>query len=295
MTVCSRIGRPTLPAFKRQFKNKFNPIHAKLTYMEDTQIVVGQEGKAQLAHIRETGIESMLMMVIEKGLPIETLEKLLAMRKELKAEAAREAFIRDMARFQAECPVIRKDKHVKFNLKAGGSVDYWYAPMDSIIEQVHALIGQNGFSYSFKTEEVAGGLKAICIVQHREGHSDTGDFTATNGGTSMMSASQVTSSTETFAKRKAFCNAFGITTGDEDNDGAKSKEEDVNEKKATVEQHAEIDQLIAKAGVTKAAVVQKTREHYSVAFPDITGVQAQGLIEMLQKKIADNAAKSPTT
>lgn len=263
--------------------------------MDETKIVVPEKTMQAIERAvngEPSNIERMLMAAVDKGLPIETLEKLLAMRKELKAEAALEAYIDAMANFQSQCPVIKKEKHVKFNLKAGGSVDYWYAPMDALVEQTHELIGKNGFSYSFKTQDAPGGMKAICIVQHRAGHSDTGEFTASNGGTTMMSASQVTSATETFAKRKAFCNAFGITTGDEDNDGAKSKEEAKNEAGATVEQYALIDQLVIKAGVTKADVVQKTRTHYGVSFTDITKVQADGLIEMLQVKIKSIEAQS---
>jgi hypothetical protein len=43
--------------------------------------------------------------------------------------------------------------------------------------------------------------------------------------TDIMSQSQVAAAATTFAKRYAFCNAFGILTGDEDTDAAVVKKE----------------------------------------------------------------------
>lgn len=259
--------------------------------MNEVKIVTKVAGETPVNE-GQSNIERMLMLAVEQKLPIETLEKLLAMRKELKAEAALEAFNEALAAFQAECPVIDKDKHVLFNTKSGEKVNYHYAPIDSIIRQVQGLLGKHGLSYKFKLEETPKGIKAICILTHKLGHCETSDFTADMAGTSLMSSAQVSSSKATFAKRNAFCNVTGIVTGDDDIDAQKDKTEDKLKNGATVEQYATIDQLIVKAGVTKADVVQKTRTHYAVSFTDITRVQADGLIEMLRVKIKSMEAQS---
>ncbi|MDD5590162.1 MAG: hypothetical protein PHQ47_03240, partial [Candidatus Portnoybacteria bacterium] len=56
--------------------------------------------------------EALIAQAIDKGVSVETMEKLLAMRKELKAEWAKEEFIKAMANFQKECPIIEKKKPV---------------------------------------------------------------------------------------------------------------------------------------------------------------------------------------
>lgn len=229
--------------------------------------------------------ETMLQMAIEKGLSMEMLEKLLQMRKELRLEVAEEAFNDAFAAFQAQCPVIKKTKEADFETATGGRMHYTYAPIESMIEQVGGLLGRLGFSYNFTTETLPTGIKAYCHLTHSLGFTKTGDFTADVSGTRSMSNAQVTASKETFAKRKAFCNVTGIVTGDEDNDGLKGKDEVKDEAAATPEQFALIDQLIVKAGVTKAAVTTKCREHYKVSFTDITKTQALGLIQMLKNKI----------
>jgi len=59
--------------------------------------------------------ETLLAQGIEKGISVEAMERLLAMRRELKAEWAKEQYDSAMAGFQSECPVIEKLKEAKDN------------------------------------------------------------------------------------------------------------------------------------------------------------------------------------
>lgn len=161
--------------------------------------------------------ESLIAQAINSKVDVGTMEKLLAMRRELKAEFAREAFNRAMAAFQMECPVIKKTKEVKTN---DGDKAYKYAPIESIIIQVRSVIRKHGFSYSVNTETRENEVKSICRVTHEQGHTESSEMTVPVVlGTKIMSNAQKVAASLTFAKRYAFCNAFGIMTGDEDTDG----------------------------------------------------------------------------
>src|SRR5437764_477003 len=70
--------------------------------------------------------EMLISQAINKGIGVEALERLLAMRRELKQERAKEEYDRAMAAFQADCPTIVKTKEVK---TSGGQVAYRYAPI----------------------------------------------------------------------------------------------------------------------------------------------------------------------
>lgn len=165
-----------------------------------------------------TSIEAILSQAIDKGTPVETMERLLAMRRELKAEAAKEAYDRAMAAFQAECPTIEKTKAVKTR---DGQLAYKYAPIESIVKQVAPYLQKHGFSYSTGMELKESGVKVTVRTTHELGHSEESSMEVPLGNkTAVMSDTQVTAAAQTFAKRYAFCNAFGILTGDEDNDGA---------------------------------------------------------------------------
>lgn len=163
--------------------------------------------------------ETLIAQAIEKGLPVETMEKLLAMRKELQAEFAKKAFDAGMAQLQGELPVISKDKKVDFTSKRTGvRVNYSYAPIDSIVRQTKDYIARNGFSYCITTEQTDNSLAAICSVKHSLGHRESTSFRVPIDPDAFMTAPQKVGSAMTYAKRYAFCNAFGIMTGDEDND-----------------------------------------------------------------------------
>lgn len=162
--------------------------------------------------------ETLIAQAISQNVPVETMEKLLAMRKELKAEWSKEQFNKAMAKFQSECPTIVKTKEVHTKT---GALAYKYAPIESIVEQVREALRNNGFSYSTTMEVLPAGVRVEVKVTHIDGHTEITPMEVPLGErTLIMSASQVTAAASTFAKRYAFCNAFGILTGDEDNDAS---------------------------------------------------------------------------
>src|SRR3712207_6481134 len=81
--------------------------------------------------------ENLIAKAIDRNVSVETMEKLLAMRKELQAEWAKRRFDEAMAAFQAECPVIEKTRKVDFvSRRTGSRTTYAYAPLDEIVRQV---------------------------------------------------------------------------------------------------------------------------------------------------------------
>lgn len=175
-----------------------------------------KETAIQIAINERSQAEVLIRQAIDKNVPVETMEKLLAMRREMKAEYAKAQYDAAMAAFQAECPTIKKTKEVKTK---AGIVAYRYAPIESIVEQVKPALQKHGFSYSTRMELMPAGVKAVVRVTHEAGHSEESPMEVPFGTkTDIMSQSQVAAAASTFAKRYAFLNAFGILTGDEDND-----------------------------------------------------------------------------
>lgn len=164
----------------------------------------------------DTSVESFIAQALATKAPIDVLERLLAMRTQLKAEVAKEAFDAAMADFQGECPVIERRK--EGGKTKGGEVAYMYAPLEHILPVVRPLLQKHGFSYTFKTETKPA-VRVTCIVKHKMGHSEESTMESPLGTkTPVMSDSQVTAAAVTFNKRYAFINAFGIVIGGEDNE-----------------------------------------------------------------------------
>ena len=165
--------------------------------------------------------EAMIMQAINKGADIAVIERVIALGERLRDQQAKQAFDQAMAEFQGECPTIKKTKDG--GKTKTGQVAYKYAPLEVIVEQTRELIRKHGFSYAIKIEIIIEGIKAICIVKHKLGHSEESSMQVPlGGGTAIMSAPQVVAANSTFAKRYAFCNAFGIMTGDDDTDASQT-------------------------------------------------------------------------
>jgi len=218
--------------------------------------------------------QGLLAIAVARGASVDEIGKLIDLQIKMKAEMAREAFNEAMTAFQGECPVIEKKKEVRDD----GRLLYKYAPLDSIIEQVKSVLNKHGLSYMIKVEFQPDKVKAICIAKHKLGHSEVSDFEIPFGNkTKMMSGSQHAAAAATFAKRYAFCNAFGIMTGDEDTDGADIGEKQF--KKAIIKE--------AEDRISKTANLQELEKVWS-ALPAAAKVELKDLKDNMKKLHMEN-------
>jgi len=67
------------------------------------------DGKQQQSLLPIKGeVETLIAQAIDKNVPVQTMERLLVMRRELKAEFAKEAFDKAMSEFQAGARQLEK-------------------------------------------------------------------------------------------------------------------------------------------------------------------------------------------
>jgi hypothetical protein len=174
----------------------------------------------------QPSVELMLYTAIQRdNIPVETMERLMAMAKDVRAERARAAFNAAMAAFQAEVPVIPKSKKVHVEGQRG-TYDYNYAPLEKIAETVQPILSKHGLSYRFTTDFQLNppAMVVSCTVTHVEGYSATSEFRAPIDSAARMNDLQKSASAQTYARRYAFTNALGIMTGDQDTDTAEQRD-----------------------------------------------------------------------
>jgi hypothetical protein len=164
-------------------------------------------------------VEVLIAKAIDNGLTAETMEKFLAMRRELKQEFAREEFIKAMSAFQAECPIVKRSKDGG-KVKETGKVAYRYAPIEEVAsDEIRKLIAKNGLSYTMRSGHKDGKFFASCVVSHIAGHSEETVFEVSAATkTGVMSEAQAEAAAMMFATRYAFRNAFGIIVGGDDDE-----------------------------------------------------------------------------
>lgn len=171
-----------------------------------------------IAQAQSIGIdaEMLIMKGIESQVPVETMERLLAMREKLNDEKAKTEFFKALAGFQADCPIIHKNKKVM--QKNSNQVRYSYASLDSIVKQISPFMAKWGLSYMFKSSTTQDGVMQSCVIRHFLGHSETSNFTISIDPDAYMGDAQKSGSASSFAKRYALQDALGILTGDDDDD-----------------------------------------------------------------------------
>jgi ERF superfamily. len=170
----------------------------------------------------DSSMEQLISQAIDKNVAVDTMEKLLAMRRELKAEWAREQYFEALSDFQSRCPVIEKETIVR---NKGGSERYRYADLPSIITQTKDLLRELGFSYRTDAKVEGQTVTGTCIATHKHGHSEQSSFMVPVDKEAFMNEPQKFASALTFTKRYAFCNVFGIQTGDADDDARAARGE----------------------------------------------------------------------
>lgn len=164
-------------------------------------------------------LDDHIKLAISKGM-LDTVERLLAVRRELKAEWARDRYFEALAQFQKECPIILKRN-------AADDGRFWYAPMPDIVEATKGLLEKHGFSTTYKRDNSMlkdGFVGVTAIGHHVDGHSEEAtaimptDVASSGSGKSIMNKQQAVGSARMYALRGAHCDLYGIVTADWDDD-----------------------------------------------------------------------------
>jgi hypothetical protein len=167
--------------------------------------------------------QALLAKAIETNAGIDTLERLVALAKDLRAIQAREAWYAAMAEFQRTCPPIKKTKQARIPTPRG-SFTYAYAPLDEIMSVVQPILGPLGLSVSWRAGVQDRQVIASCRVAHSLGHvEESGDLAMPiviaedNRG---ASPAQRVAIATTYAKRYALMGILGLAPEDDDDGGS---------------------------------------------------------------------------
>lgn len=180
-----------------------------------------RRGKKETTAIatRTPGIEELMAQAVDTG-NMDTIERVFALRQELKREAAKEAFFTALSRFQSLVPEIPKRK------KGYG---YLYAPLGAIEKAIKDAARECGLSKRWVLVEDADVITVSCVVTHTEGHSESTSIGPVGWDllekTERMNGLQHRAAVIQYLQRYTAVAALGLATADEDTDGGISPEE----------------------------------------------------------------------
>jgi hypothetical protein len=165
-------------------------------------------------------VPALLHQALANNAGVETLERLFALSKEVRAEQARAAWHEAMAAFQEDVPEVVKSKTAQVVTKSGTRYSYQYAPLQNIISIVRPVLAKHGLSVVFQTRVSDGRVSATCRVGHAAGHVEECEFSVPVDTSSHMNPAQQVASACTYARRYAYLAALGLAPEDDDDAGA---------------------------------------------------------------------------
>lgn len=167
--------------------------------------------------------DSFISQAIQSNAPIETLERLMALKERHDAGQARRDFIDAMQRFQAIKPDLKKSSNVSFNT-GKGTTEYSFCSLADMEKALREPLEKCGLSYRYENIAGVGTFGVRCIVTHVSGHSESTEMSAPLDSSGNKNSIQGIGSTSTYLMRYTLIAAFALTTADTDDDGASNSE-----------------------------------------------------------------------
>ena len=162
---------------------------------------------------------ALLEAAVANGASVEALEKLMALQERHDANEARKQFYAAMQAFQSLKPELKRSSKVNFSTQKG-TTNYNFCALPDIERALKEPLSQCGLSYRFENFNEADHIGVRCIVSHVSGHSEGTSMRAPSDASGNKNAIQAIGSTTTYLMRYTIIAAFGLTTADEDDDGA---------------------------------------------------------------------------
>ena len=177
-----------------------------------------------LAALTPTTMPELFRLAVSKGQEgVAILERLVALDERMSARRAAQDFAEAMARFKETCPPVpRRTENTQFKVTRNGTqVPRRYATLEDIEATVRGPLGACGLSFRWGDSTIAGGNMTLqCIVSHAGGHSVTSSVVLPVESRAGCSEAQKYGAVMTYAQRYSLIQALGLTTCDDDTDGA---------------------------------------------------------------------------
>ena len=191
---------------------------AKELQLED-QAVVPIAEKA-VATVASTPL-AMIQIAVQDGRDLDYIAKLMEMERKWKADLAREAYYKALAKFKKQPITITKDKH---NVQYGSK----YASIGNLVNTVNTAMAPFGLNASWDFDQSAG-IKVTCILAHTLGHTQSVSLSGPPDESGKKNSLQQIKSTNTYLRKETFEAVTGVVTSDTADDDGNSAVETINE------------------------------------------------------------------
>jgi len=187
-------------------------------------------------------MSGLVRLAIQEKVPVEVLERIVALQERVSDRNARAAFYEALAAFHDECPPIKKTReNTQFEVTRGGvKRPSKYAPLEEIDQTARPVAAKHGLVWTWDQRVEGAVMHITCRLMHVMGHVEESTVVMPLESKAGSSAQQKYGSAQTYGMRYSLIAALGLTAADEDVDGAGPNGE---QKTITEEQCADLKAL----------------------------------------------------
>lgn len=159
---------------------------------------------------------SLIALALREQVPVEVLERLVALHERVSERNAEVALANALAAFQAECPAIPRVSTAEVKKNGIKQYEYKFAPLDEIVRVIRPHLTAHGFSYVHDAVVTNQGVTVTCTLQHVMGAKRVATFSGpidTSGGKNPI---QQVASARSYGRRYSLVDVLGLITEDDD-------------------------------------------------------------------------------
>jgi len=167
-------------------------------------------------------MSGLVQLAVKEKVPVEILERLVALQERVTDRNARTAFIQALSAFRDQCPPIQKTRqNIQFSRvdRAGVKGPAMYAGLEDIERIARPVASANGLIWTWNTTVDETLMHVSCKLLHIEGHFEISTVSMPYESKAGASPQQKYAITQTYGMRYSLIAALGITTADADTDG----------------------------------------------------------------------------
>jgi hypothetical protein len=206
--------------------------------------VMMTDGANEMSVAKTKSPMDLIAIAVEKGVSdVGVMEKLVKLAERMQENLARQNFNQAIAEFKKRCPIIKKDKASSTTTRSGAQFKINYASPEQIAATIDPILVDCGLSYRWSSDENETHIKSICIVSHKDGHSERSEYAIIKPAIQDMQRNHFAHPAALGrAKRHSLIMALGLITAEEPD-----KFENIETETINIEQVREIKDLIVSA------------------------------------------------
>ncbi|MDW9528109.1 ERF family protein [Sinorhizobium meliloti] len=240
--------------------------------------VVKHEQQAPAPAVSESAA---IIQVIERAamnpnVDIDKMERLLQMQERIMERQAKASYMAALAEMQPDLPEIPENGKGHGNIK--------YALWEDINELIKPVLGEHGFSLSFRTGQADGKIIVTGVLSHRDGHSEETTMHLPTDTSGSKNAVQAVGSSTSYGKRYTAQALLNLTSRGDDDDGKAAGSKPDSEATITEAQVKIIQELIEQGKLATDAFCKRWK------IQSVTDVKAKSYNEVVHSLRARIAA-----